>query len=120
MDYQALHRGSTTRLNVGSSTVALHIHENDHQMEDVEIKILTRECNGYKRGVKEALAIQRLKPKLNEDEGRHFLSKLYGLIKRPPARTPRNDNQTPATILMHPELLSKIVKKFKTRSHFNP
>ena len=79
--------------------MALHIHENDHQMEDVEIKILTRECNGYKRGVKEALAIQRLKPKLNEDEGRHTLSKLYGLIKRKgktPAMThnstPHNDN----------------------------
>ena len=113
VDYQALHSGSATRLNVGSSTVALHIHENDHQMEDVEIKILTRECNGYKRGVKEALAIQRLKPKLNEDEGRHFLSKLYGLIKRPPAKTP-------ATIIMHPEHLPTIVKKFLTRSHFMP
>ena len=49
-----------------------HMALNEHQEGDIEIKFLGFEPNWYKRTTKEKIAIKRIKPKLNEDEGRYI------------------------------------------------
>ena len=43
-------------------------------------QILTTESSWYRRGIKEALAILKHQPKLNEDHGRHPISQIYTII----------------------------------------
>ena len=50
--------------------------------EDVESKLFCTEENWPIRGVKEAIAIRKIKPTLNQDNGRYHLSTMYNkLIK---------------------------------------
>ena len=40
------------------------------------------EENRFKRGVKEAIAIRKIRPTLNQDDGRYHLSKMYDKLIR--------------------------------------
>ena len=48
--------------------------------DNFESKIIARESSWYRRGIKEALAILKHKPKLNEDHGSHPISQIYTII----------------------------------------
>ena len=47
-----------------------------------QYSVLCYDDNWYQRGVKEAIAINKLKPTLNQDEGRHHLSPIYSKLIR--------------------------------------
>ena len=48
-----------------------------HEKNDLKFSVLYTEENWYKRGVKEAVAIRKIRPTLNKDLGRHHLSSIY-------------------------------------------
>ena len=43
----------------------------------IQYSIISTEDEWFKRGVKEAVAIRKLRPTLNKDDGRYHLSKIY-------------------------------------------
>ena len=51
-------------------------------MEDFEYSIIYTEENWFKRGIKEAIAIRKMRPTLNLDEGRYHLSAIYNHLIR--------------------------------------
>ena len=57
-----------------------HVASDTHDKDDLESTILCTEENWCKRGIKEAIAIRKLKPSLNQDEGRYHLSSMYNKI----------------------------------------
>ena len=79
IDYKVLNSGSNQLLSTGDTVVSEHMALNDHQEGDIEIKILDFERNWSKRTTKETIAINRLKPTLNGNEG-HHLSAIYDVI----------------------------------------
>ena len=78
-DYKAMHSGSHQRLTVGDTAVSEHMALNDHSEGDIEIKLLDFEPHWKKRLIKETIAISRMKPDLNGNEGK-YLSAIYDLI----------------------------------------
>ena len=82
-DYAAIHHGTHQKLSLGSTEFSAHLAcDNHNTKEDVESKLLCTEENWFKRGVKEAIAIRKIKPTLNQDDGRYHLSTMYNkLIK---------------------------------------
>ena len=64
--------GSNQLLYIDDTVVSEHMALNEHQEGDIEIKFLGLEPHWYKRTTKETIAIKRIKPKLNEDEGRYI------------------------------------------------
>jgi len=48
-----------------------------HEKEDLQFQVLCTDENWFQRGVKEAIAIRKLQPTLNQDEGRYHLSAMY-------------------------------------------
>ena len=77
IDYKTMHEGERLPPINENSEVAVHMRENEHRREDMEIKILGYEQNWWKRGVKEAIHIRKLKPTLNKDQGRYNLSHIW-------------------------------------------
>ena len=51
-----------------------------HQFIKEDTRVLDRESNWFKRGVKEAIHIRRRKPDLNLDKGRHHLPPCYNQL----------------------------------------
>ena len=82
IDYASMHHGSNQRLTLGSTVFSSHLAGDHHSKEDVESKILCTEENWFKRGVKEAIAIRKIRPTLNQDDGRYHLSKMYDKLIR--------------------------------------
>ena len=81
-DYSALHSGKNQQLTEGSTEFSAHVATDVHSKDDLEYSILYTEDNWFKRGVKEAIAIRKIRPSLNLDDGRHHLSPMYNqLIK---------------------------------------
>ena len=75
-DYKALHsHGDTPFLTMGKTAVSEHISSFDHSEGDIQYKILDFESDWRKRLVKETIAISRLKPNLNDNDGL-FLSAI--------------------------------------------
>ena len=69
-------------LNPGTTEFSAHVASNTHNKSELEVKILCTDDNWFNRGVKEAIAIRKIRPTLNADEGRHHLSAMYNqLIK---------------------------------------
>ena len=74
--------GSNQRLSEGNTEFSAHLASNTHEKTDFEFTILCTDDNWYNRGVKEAIAIRKIRPTLNQDDGRHHLSRMYDkLIK---------------------------------------
>ena len=48
-----------------------------HSIDWEKTKVLDRESNWFRRGVKEAINIRRMKPDLNLDQGRHHLPPCF-------------------------------------------
>ena len=64
-------------LTEGNTSVSTHLAQ-DHIHSKVDVKILGREKNRLKRGIKEAIEIKRNKPTLNKNtQDRYFLSPIY-------------------------------------------
>ena len=80
IDYAAVHHGTNQKLSVGSTEFSAHVASDTHTKEDLESALLCTEDNWYKRGIKEAIAIRKFKPSLNQDEGRYHLSSMYNKI----------------------------------------
>lgn len=87
-NYKEMNDGTAQPLSTGNTVVSEHIATNNHQDKDIKMKILSRENNFWKRGIKEALAINQLKPNLNADNGRYNLATIYNNL--PPKPLPRN------------------------------
>ena len=78
-NYFELATGGTLHTTEGNTAVAQHVTR-VHDKDNIESKILTTESSWYRRGIKEALAILKHQPKLNEDHGRHPISQIYTII----------------------------------------
>ena len=61
----------------GSTEFSAHVATDKHEKSDLKHKILCIEDNWFKRGVKEAIAIRKIRPTLNLDDGRYHLSAMY-------------------------------------------
>ena len=66
----------------GSTEFSAHLATEHHDKSELEGSILMTEENWFKRGVKEAIAIRKLKPSLNQDDGRYHLSPMYNILIR--------------------------------------
>ncbi len=63
------------------SPVALHAKIRQHNVDYDNVKVLDRETNWFRRGVKEAIQIEVSEADLNRDRGRHTLPRVYrGLL----------------------------------------
>ena len=76
-DYKAINEGADQVLTPGNTEFSAHVASGSHGKEDLKFSILCTEDNWFRRGVKEAIAIRKLKPTLNKDGGRYHLSKIY-------------------------------------------
>ena len=96
VDYKALHQGSDQPLSLGSTEFSAHLASSSHKKTDYEFSILCTDDNWYNRGVKEAIAIRKLKPTLNQDDGRHHLSRMYDklIYSSVTMRTPRQGTES--------------------------
>ena len=81
-NYATMHKGTDQRLTLGSTEFSAHLASEDHQKDDVEAKLLCTEEDWFKRGVKEAIAIRKIHPTLNQDDGRYHLSSMYNQLIR--------------------------------------
>ena len=64
--------------------VYLHLKETGHTFEDSQVRVLDKEADWYKRGVKEAIYVKMEKPSLNRGGGvRHLLSATYNAVLTP-------------------------------------
>ena len=77
IDYKAMNEGSEQQLTEGNTEFSAHVATDSHRKEDLQYKILFTDDNWFKRGVKEAIAIRKVKPTLNKDGGRYHLSAIY-------------------------------------------
>ena len=76
-DYKAIQEGTNQLLSVGNTDFSAHVASDTHEKSDLRFSVLCTEENWFKRGVKEAIAIKKIKPTLNKDQGRYHLSKVY-------------------------------------------
>ena len=60
--------------SIKTSAMAHHLHYNNHKLTERNCKILDRESDWRKRGIKEAIYIRKNAPTLNRDEDRHQLT----------------------------------------------
>ena len=81
-DYKTMHEGTNQALTEGSTEFSAHVASDTHEKEDLQYSILYTEDNWFKRGIKEAIAIRKLKPNLNLDDGRYSLSAMYDQLIR--------------------------------------
>ena len=75
-DYKAVQEGSNQLLSEGSTDFSAHVASDTHE-SDLRFTVLCTEENWFKRGVKEAVAIKKIRPTLNKDQGRYHLSSVY-------------------------------------------
>ena len=69
-----------------SSPVGLHVEQRRHSIDEGSVSVLHREDDWFRRGVAEALHIQREAPTLNRGRERHTLSAIYHVFLGLPAR----------------------------------
>ena len=81
-DYKEISTGSDQILSEGGTEFSAHVASDRHSKDDLQFKILCTDDDWFRRGVKEAIAIKKIKPTLNKDGGRYHLPKIYdNLIK---------------------------------------
>ena len=76
-DYKVIQEGTNQLLSEGSTDFSAHVASDTHEKSELRFSVLCTEENWFKRGVKEAIAIKKIKPTLNKDQGRYHLSKIY-------------------------------------------
>ena len=82
IDYKTMQTGSNQRLTEGNTEFSAHVASDIHDRKDLRTTVLCTDDNWYRRGIKEAIAIRKIKSTLNKDDGRHHLSRIYdGLIR---------------------------------------
>ena len=81
-DYKRIHEGADQVLSEGNTEFSAHVASDSHEREDLQYSIVCTEENWFKRGVKEAIAIRKLRPTLNKDDGRFHLSRVYDKMIR--------------------------------------
>ena len=69
--------GSNQLLTEGATEFSKHVASDVHDKTDLEFTVVCKDDNWFARGVKEAVAIRKVKPTLNQDEGRYNLSPMY-------------------------------------------
>ena len=77
-----------------SSHVCQHLVQAKHTFNDEGVSVLHREPDYFKRGVAEAIHIDRETPSLNRDRGRHTLPSIYREII-----TPQSHDQTTPRVM---------------------
>ena len=80
LNYAEINAGNLQYTTEGESPVAEHVTKT-HSKEAMESKIISNEQNYWRRGVKEALAIQKFNPSLNRDDGRYQLSAIFSTLE---------------------------------------
>ena len=60
-----------------SSPLCEHLTKEGHSFSKEQVSVLQQEPDWFKRGVAEAIHIQRESPSLNRDQGRHKLPAIY-------------------------------------------
>ena len=60
-----------------TSPVGHHLNYNKHPFNNDNVKVLHQESDWFRRGVAEAIHIEKEKPILNRDRGRHTLPVIY-------------------------------------------
>ncbi len=61
-----------------------HVSQNNHTMSWEEARIIAKEGNWFRRGIREAICIRREEGHtINHDRGRHDLSNVYNPISKP-------------------------------------
>ena len=81
-NYATMHHGTNQKLTLGSTEFSAHLASEEHEKDDIESKLLCTEEDWFRRGVKEAIAIRKINPTLNQDDGRHNLSTMYNKLIR--------------------------------------
>ena len=81
-DYKTIQEGSDQILSEGNTEFSAHVASDVHSKEDLQYKVLCTEENWFRRGVKEAIYIRKMKPTLNADEGRYHLTHMYDKLIR--------------------------------------
>ena len=76
-DYKAESEGTKQLLTEGGTEFSRHVASDIHEKSDLEFSVICKDENWFRRGVKEAIAIRKLNPTLNQDEGRYNLSPMY-------------------------------------------
>ena len=61
----------------GGIALEPYVASDTHEKSDLRFTVLCTEENWFKRGVKEAVAIKKIRPTLNKDQGRYHLSSVY-------------------------------------------
>ena len=67
-----MHSGMGQLLTVGDTIVSEHMATLDHDIDDIEVRLLGFEQDWKKRVIKETIAINKLKPNLNGTDGFHI------------------------------------------------
>ena len=76
-DYKAIQEGTNQLLSEGGTDFSAHVASDIHEKSELKFSIICTEENWFKRGVKEAVAIRKIGPSLNKDQGRYHLSTIY-------------------------------------------
>jgi len=106
-NYKSLATGSDQALSLGTTEVSAHIAETGHSKEQITISIIDREPNYRKRGIKEAIHINKIHPNLNKpnDPGKYRLPPIYNQI-RPQISAPRTPDTSQQDQLSRPPILA--------------
>ena len=96
-DYRRMHEGTNQILTEGNTEFSAHVASDEHEKDDFEFSILCTEENWFKRGIKESIAIRKIRPTLNLDDGRYHLSPIYDSLiqSRPIMKIPKMGLKTP-------------------------
>ena len=81
VDYKTMNEGQQI-MTEGSTEFSAHMATERYENTDVDHTILMTDDNWYRRGIKEAIAIRKIQPTLNQDDGRYHLSKMYDRLIR--------------------------------------
>ena len=69
-------------LTEGGTEFSAHVASDIHEKSDLEFTVLCKDDDWFSRGVKEAVAIRKIEPTLNQDGGRYNLSPMYNKFFR--------------------------------------
>ena len=61
-NYERIQKGKNQQLTEGNTEFSAHVASDTYEEEEMEWRILGTEDNWFKPGVKEAVAIQKIKP----------------------------------------------------------